>query len=271
MGRDRNLSHQCGHTRGWCLIYKVPVRPVPNPQLFVPSGIKNSLGTLEWYLNIKTCTSLSKFCTKYCGKQLHFIALLAFAGGFLAWTESPPCGSDNFLPMSKAHLANKLDLYSWRQWSFCLWKTWEGADRWGNSICIGGWRNRSQSKYLVFLVHLAPCLHALQAWTLPWPGHETYPNGVSEHAVQASAFGPDVLEANMVPIIWGLASKNLDQLTSYAPMSLAQTSTRNPWTPGKHPSVHMAYKLQRSVHQSFYTSICNFCGNLRMSEPSLPL
>ena len=97
--------------------------------------------------------------------------------------------------------------------------------------------------------------------------HETYPNGVSEHAVQATAFGPDVLEANMVPIIWGLASKNLDQLTSYAPMSLAQTST----PPGKHPSVHMAYKLQRSVHQSFYTSICNFCGNLRMSEPSLPL
>ena len=25
--------------------------------------------------------------------------------------------------------------------------------------------------------------------------HETYPNGVSEHAVQASAFGPDVLES----------------------------------------------------------------------------
>lgn len=123
---------------------------VPNPRLFVPLGIKNSLGTLE--LNIKTCTSLSKFCTKYCGKQLHFIALLAFAGGYLAWTESPPCGSDNFLPMSKAHLANKLDLYSWRQWSFCLWKTWEGADRWGNSICTGGWPNRSQvnpSKYVL--------------------------------------------------------------------------------------------------------------------------
>jgi hypothetical protein len=59
-----------------------PVRPVPNPRLFVPLGIKNSLGTLE--LNVKTCTSLSKFCTKYCGKQLHFIALLAFAGGYLA-------------------------------------------------------------------------------------------------------------------------------------------------------------------------------------------
>ena len=52
---------------------------------------------------------------------------------------------------------------------------------------------------------------------------------VSEHAVQATAFGPDVLEANMVPIICGLASKNLNQLTSYAPMSLALTS-----------SVHMA-------------------------------
>ena len=151
--------------RGWCLIYKVPVRPVPNPQLFVPLGIKNSLGTLEWYLNIKTCTSLSKFCTKYCGKQLHFIALLAFAGGYLAWTESPPCGSDNFLPMSKAHLANKLDLYSWRQWSFCLWKTWEGADRWGE-LDLYRWLTQSiPSKYLV---HPAPWLNALQAWTLPW-------------------------------------------------------------------------------------------------------
>ena len=30
--------------------------------------------------------------------------------------------------------------------------------------------------------------------------HETYPNGVSQHALQASTFGPDVLEANMVPI-----------------------------------------------------------------------
>lgn len=30
--------------------------------------------------------------------------------------------------------------------------------------------------------------------------HETYPNGVSEHAVQATAFGPDVLEANILGV-----------------------------------------------------------------------
>ena len=81
------------------------------------------------------------------------------------------------------------------------------------------------------------------------PVHETYPNGVSEHAVQATAFGPDVLEANMVPIIWGLASKNLDQLTSYTLMSLALTSTRNPWTQG---NILLCTWLKLQLGDSFF-------------------
>ena len=178
--------------------FSIAISSVPIPQicawlpLWWPSSVDCQMPWFYalWHSN-RRLTLLGSVC------WIPFLIVLRPWLRFQGWSEVFTDGSCLWQSLPTCRL--------WRQWS-CLWKTWEGADRWGNSICNDLYRWLTQSIPGIWSILPHVCMlymnssmssttgGSTQTWSNT-PMHETYPNGVSEHAVQASAFGPDVLES----------------------------------------------------------------------------